>query len=46
MVFVGSSGEGEEPDDFMDPGSLLVVLERIAEMFNGVVVDPQSNSLM
>ena len=46
MVFVGSSGEGDEPDDFMDPGSLLVVLERIAAMFDGVVVDPQSNSLM
>lgn len=46
MVFVGSSGEGDEPDDFMDPGSLLVVLERIAEMLDGIVVDPQSNSIM
>ena len=46
MVFVGSSGSEDEPDDFMDPGSLLVVLERIAEMCDGIVVDPQSNSLM
>lgn len=46
MVFVGSSGEGDEPDDFMDPGSLLVVLERIAEKLDGIVVDPQSNSIM
>ena len=46
MVYVGSSGPEDEPDDFMDPGSLLVVLERIAEMVDGIVVDPQSNSLM
>jgi hypothetical protein len=46
MVFVGSAGEDDEPDDFMDPGSLLVVLERIAEMVDGIVIDPQSNSLM
>ena len=46
MVFVGSSGPDDEPDDFMDPGSLLVVLERIAEMLGGIIVDPQSNSLM
>ncbi len=46
MVFVGSAGSDEEPDDFMDPGSLLVVLDRIAELCDGIVVDPQSNSLM
>lgn len=46
MVFVGSTGSEDEQDDFMDPGSLLVVLERIAEMCDGIVVDPQSNSLM
>lgn len=46
MVFVGSSSPDDEPDDFMDPGSLLVVLDRIAEKCNGVIVDPQSNSLM
>ena len=46
MVFVGSSGPDDEPDDFMDPGSLLLVLDRIAELCDGIVVDPQSNSLM
>lgn len=46
MVFVGSAGSDDEPDDFMDPGSLLVVLDRIAELCDGIVVDPQSNSLM
>ncbi len=46
MVYVGSSGPEDEPDDFMDPGTLLVVLDRIAELCDGIVVDPQSNSLM
>ena len=46
MVFVGASGAEDEPDDFMDPGSLLVVLERIADLCDGIVVDPQSNSLL
>lgn len=46
MVFVGSTSSEDEPDDFMDPGSLLVVLERIAEMIDGIVVDTQSNSIM
>ena len=46
MVFVGSSGPDDELDDCMDPGSLLVVLERIAELCDGIVVDPQSNSLL
>lgn len=46
MVFVGSTGSDDELDDFMDPGSLLVVLERIAELCGGIVVDPQSNSIL
>ena len=44
LVFVG--GPDDEPDDFMDPGSLLVVLEKLAEICQGIVVDPQSNSLL
>ena len=46
LVFVGSSGDMDEPDDFMDPGSLLVVLEKIAELCDGIVVDPQASSLL
>ncbi len=46
LVFVGSSGEMDEPDDFMDPGSLLVILDKIAELFDGIVVDPQTNSIL
>ncbi len=46
LVFVGASGSEDEPDDFMDPGSLLVVLNQIAEMCDGIVVDPQSSSFL
>ena len=46
LVFVGATGSEDELDDFMDPGSLLVVLNQIAEMCDGVVVDPQSNSFL
>lgn len=45
LVFVGSSS-GDDPDDFMDPGSLLVVLNQLADLCDGVVVDPQSNSFL
>ncbi len=42
-----SSDAGEEfSEEFMDPGGLLVVLERLGEICNGVVVDPQSGGLM
>ncbi len=37
--------DDEEPDS-MDPGGLLIVLERLATLCEGVVVDPQSASVM
>ena len=46
MVFVGRTGEDEDEDDFMDPGSLLIVMERIAELCDGIVVDPQAGCLL
>jgi hypothetical protein len=45
LVFVGAAEENE-PDDFMDPGSLLVVLEKIAQLCDGIVVDPQAGALL
>ena len=45
LVFVGRDSE-EEDDDFMDPGSLLIVMERIAKLCGGVVVDPQANVIL
>ena len=35
-----------EDDQFLDPGGLLLVLEALAELCNGIALDPQSNSLM
>ncbi len=46
LVFVGSATDNDEADDFMDPGSLLVVLEKIAGFCDGIVVDPQTGSLL
>jgi len=33
-------------EDFMDPGGLLIVLRQLAELCGGVVVDPQSASVL
>lgn len=35
-----------EDDQFLDPGGLLLVLEALAELCNGVALDPQSQSIM
>ena len=45
LVFVGKSPEDEE-DDFMDPGTVLIVMQKLAELCNGIAVDPQSNTLL
>lgn len=36
----------DDEDEFMDPGSLLAVLEQLAQLCDGVGVDPQAGSLM
>ena len=33
-------------DEFLDPGGLLLVLERLAKLCQGISIDPQSGSLM
>jgi hypothetical protein len=35
-----------EDDQFLDPGGLLVVLEALAELCDGVALDPQTLSVM
>ena len=40
------AGSNHEEEDFLDPGGLLIVLERLAELCRGVSVDPQSGSFM
>ena len=36
----------DEDDEFLDPGGLLVVLEALGELCHGVIVDPQSGTIM
>jgi hypothetical protein len=38
--------EGEEEDEILDPGGLLLVLERLARVCNGISLDPQSQTLL
>jgi hypothetical protein len=35
-----------DEDEFLDPGALLLVLEKLAELCNGVSIDGQSNSII
>jgi hypothetical protein len=37
--------DGDE-DDFIDPGSLLLVLQRLAKLSHGVGIDPQTGVLL
>jgi hypothetical protein len=39
-------GSLDDQDEYMDPGSLLVVLERLVRLCDGISVDPQTGSLM
>ena len=38
--------EADDEDDLMDPGALLSVLQRLAELCEGIPVDPQSGILL
>ena len=40
------SDRDDEEDGFLDPGALLIVLERLAELCDGVGIDPQSGEIM
>jgi hypothetical protein len=41
-----TSDETEDEGEFMDPGGLLLVLDRLGQLCHGIVVDPQSSSLL
>jgi hypothetical protein len=43
---VVENSAGEEPDEMLDPSTLLIVLEALAELTGGIGIDPQSGSLM
>lgn len=38
--------DGGSDDEFLDPGGLLLVMEKLSELCEGVALDPQSHSLM
>ncbi|REJ67477.1 MAG: hypothetical protein DWQ31_11110 [Planctomycetota bacterium] len=42
----GEDAEADEIDGMLDPGALLLVLDAMAELCDGVGIDPQSNSVM
>lgn len=45
LNFTGGE-EAEEEDEFLDPGSLLIVLEQLAELCHGIAIDPQTGSVV
>ena len=38
--------QGNDEEEFLDPGGLLLVMEKLTELCQGVGLDPQSHSLM
>jgi len=38
-------GQEDDPDEMLDPSALLIVLDSLVHMMNGVGVDPQSGAL-
>jgi hypothetical protein len=38
--------EGQEEDEILDPGGLLLVMNNLAELCHGVSLDPQSQTLL
>ena len=40
---LGNDGQSEE---FLDPGSLIIVLKKLARLCHGIGIDPQSGTLM
>ena len=45
-IYHFEQNEGGEEGDMLDPGGLLIVLETIARLCDGVGLDPQSQALM
>ena len=44
-IFHFENIEGAGEDEFLDPGGLLLVMEKLSELSDGVALDPQSHSL-
>ena len=39
-------GDDDEPDEMLDPSSLLIVLDALVELTEGIAVDPQAGALL
>jgi hypothetical protein len=39
-------GEGEELDEMLDPSALLMVLDTLVELTDGIAVDPQAGAML
>lgn len=46
LIFVGREDGDDDMDDFMDPGAVLTVMQEIAELCRGVIVDPQAYTII
>lgn len=44
--FENMAGVQDLEEEYLDPGSLIIVLRRLARLCHGVGIDPQSGSLM
>lgn len=46
LVFVGRDDDDPDDDNFLDPGALLMVMERLAGLCQGTIIDPQANAIL
>jgi hypothetical protein len=46
LVFVGRESEDDDSDELLDPGAVLTVMQKIAELCRGVVIDPQTHTIL
>ena len=45
-IFHFEQVSGGKEDEFLDPGGLLLVMQKLTEICDGIALDPQSQSLM
>ena len=43
---IADAGDMDELDEILDPGALLIVLDALVELTDGIGVDPQSGTLL
>ncbi len=43
---IGDSADEDEPDELLDPSTLLTVLDELTRITGGIAVDPQSGTIL